>query len=802
MTMKSPTKRFTRPRIPRPVRIARSREGARRPPGAAAPVVTRGLTRRRVRGPQRLCFTHRLRMPRSTHSGAKKRFKAICQRQGPWADPGRSQPHPRKKMPRQANSCKDTSAPTPRSADQVKTLGAGKPAAPSLLRRQKSGGRAPQPTKGFRGDAHPPTTRPPRRRCSRRTPTPTATAATASATSAACGSRASTPPRASTACPTAMSMQRGWKPAGIELDLKVLSDIAGVTLKIFPADSPTPPARLGRRRPSRRADRPLYRAPLLTRRAPFRSRREDRSLHVTSPHNQKLKQIRRPRGRCGRDAAGRLRCLGRGPARRSRRGRGWPALERFVAAGSGLRARRSSRRSCPHSALGSGTRALAVDEERWATVRGPALPVPVGCRGPWQRRYRAAYSRGLRGGERRARSRPRGPRRTKAGARAWAPCSASRWRGVTGLDELPGRSIGSRRATGARCAGRSRVRPPCSSAPSAPGRPTRRRRGAARSPTSSSAPRIAYAAIAAAIALHEITWPAEGPEPTPGEQDVDPPVPRTRFAAGTATPDRRVEVAAALPLSTFSARRPASALRLQSGTRGPGSTSRFQPQCSAHPADPGRGRRRDHRGVRRATPRGAARALPGRKAELPKLLRGVAELTEQRGAAERPPTRPARVEAQIEARGGRARHLGSRARGGARPGRRDAAGNAARSVGRLHRLDRQAGRSRTSSAASASRSRRDRRSRPSTTTSTRLEPRPRASGAPAATPSASCRRRPPGAGPGGRAAHPHLADADPGDGARPAAARDHRPGARRPPRQRRRHAAVPPDRGAGRSTRT
>ena len=79
-------------------------------------------------------------------------------------------------------------------------------------------------TKGFRGDASRHYRRP-RRPCSRPTSTATATAATASATSAACGSRGSTPPRARTACPTRSSSTAS-QLAGVELDRKVLADIA------------------------------------------------------------------------------------------------------------------------------------------------------------------------------------------------------------------------------------------------------------------------------------------------------------------------------------------------------------------------------------------------------------------------------------------------------------------------------------------------------------------------------------------------------------------------------------------------
>ena len=161
ITMKAPTKRFTRPRIPRPVRIARSREGARRPPGAAAPA----------------------RSPRTNATLRQGAAATLlhCTSSGCPGQPIRGQDASRRlptarsvavtrlshildKMPRQ-RTCKDT--PAPRHAPRIKKmLGVGKPAAPTFSdakrRRHLSGLRAFAATRILHDT-------PPRRRCSRRT---------------------------------------------------------------------------------------------------------------------------------------------------------------------------------------------------------------------------------------------------------------------------------------------------------------------------------------------------------------------------------------------------------------------------------------------------------------------------------------------------------------------------------------------------------------------------------------------------------------------------------------------------------
>jgi RNA methyltransferase, TrmH family len=92
---------------------------------------------------------------------------------------------------------------------------------------------------------------------------------------------------------------------------------------------------------------------------------------ITSPHNDKLKQVRRLARRRSREDAGRFVAEGE-DLLAAAEAAGWPALERFVAAGSGLAGTEVDPDVLARvSALGSGTRALAVYEERWSTPVGP-----------------------------------------------------------------------------------------------------------------------------------------------------------------------------------------------------------------------------------------------------------------------------------------------------------------------------------------------------------------------------------------------------------------------------------------------
>ena len=93
---------------------------------------------------------------------------------------------------------------------------------------------------------------------------------------------------------------------------------------------------------------------------------------ITSPHNAKLKEIRKLRQRRRwRERAGQFVAEGE-DLLVSADASGWVAIERYVAAGSGLDGVEvEPALLASASGLSSGTRALAVYEERWA-------PAPVG----------------------------------------------------------------------------------------------------------------------------------------------------------------------------------------------------------------------------------------------------------------------------------------------------------------------------------------------------------------------------------------------------------------------------------------
>ncbi len=92
---------------------------------------------------------------------------------------------------------------------------------------------------------------------------------------------------------------------------------------------------------------------------------------ITSPHNEKLKEIRRLARRRGRERAGAFVAEGE-DLLAAADAADWPVRERYVAAGSGLEGVEVEPEVLAKvSALGSGTRALAVYEERWAAPAGP-----------------------------------------------------------------------------------------------------------------------------------------------------------------------------------------------------------------------------------------------------------------------------------------------------------------------------------------------------------------------------------------------------------------------------------------------
>src|SRR5207302_866073 len=81
---------------------------------------------------------------------------------------------------------------------------------------------------------------------------------------------------------------------------------------------------------------------------------------------ERLKEVRRLHRRRGRDRAGRFVAEGE-DLLAAADAAGWPALERYCAAGSGLAGVEVEPEAlAAASTLGSGTRALAVYEQRWA----------------------------------------------------------------------------------------------------------------------------------------------------------------------------------------------------------------------------------------------------------------------------------------------------------------------------------------------------------------------------------------------------------------------------------------------------
>jgi TrmH family RNA methyltransferase len=97
---------------------------------------------------------------------------------------------------------------------------------------------------------------------------------------------------------------------------------------------------------------------------------------ITSPHNEKLKEIRKLRQRRRwRERAGRFVAEGE-DLLAAADAAGWPAVERYCAAGSGLPGVEVDPEVLARaSGLGSGTRTLAVYDERWAPA--PAGPLCV-----------------------------------------------------------------------------------------------------------------------------------------------------------------------------------------------------------------------------------------------------------------------------------------------------------------------------------------------------------------------------------------------------------------------------------------
>jgi RNA methyltransferase, TrmH family len=103
---------------------------------------------------------------------------------------------------------------------------------------------------------------------------------------------------------------------------------------------------------------------------------------ITSPHNPHLKELRRLHRRRARERSGRFAAEGE-DLLAAADAAGWPALERYCAAGSGLtgvEVEPSALESV--STLGSGTRAIGVYEQRWGVPAGPVCVHLHGVRDP------------------------------------------------------------------------------------------------------------------------------------------------------------------------------------------------------------------------------------------------------------------------------------------------------------------------------------------------------------------------------------------------------------------------------------
>jgi len=102
-------------------------------------------------------------------------------------------------------------------------------------------------------------------------------------------------------------------------------------------------------------------------------------MTITSPHNERLKQIRKLARRRVREQTGRFVAEGE-DLLAAADAAGWTALERYCAVGSGLPGTEvEADLLAAVSQLGSGTRALAVYEQRWADA--PAGPLCVALHG-------------------------------------------------------------------------------------------------------------------------------------------------------------------------------------------------------------------------------------------------------------------------------------------------------------------------------------------------------------------------------------------------------------------------------------
>ena len=139
-------------------------------------------------------------------------------------------------------------------------------------------------------------------------------------------------------------------------------------------------------------------------------------MPITSPHNDKLKTVRklrqrrRDRERLGQFVAEGEDLLAAADAA------GWEPVERFCVTGSGLPGTEvEPELLAVVTELASGTRTLAIYKERWqAGATGPPVRLPARRPRPGQRRHGAALRRRVRRRLRRFRRRQRRPVQPKA----------------------------------------------------------------------------------------------------------------------------------------------------------------------------------------------------------------------------------------------------------------------------------------------------------------------------------------------------------------------------------------------------
>jgi TrmH family RNA methyltransferase len=103
---------------------------------------------------------------------------------------------------------------------------------------------------------------------------------------------------------------------------------------------------------------------------------------ITSVHNPRLKDLRKLHTRRGRERSGRFLAEGE-DLLAAADAAGWPAIDRYCAAGSGLGGVEVEPAAlAASSTLGSGTRTVAVYGQRWAAPAGPLCVYLHGIRDP------------------------------------------------------------------------------------------------------------------------------------------------------------------------------------------------------------------------------------------------------------------------------------------------------------------------------------------------------------------------------------------------------------------------------------